>query len=80
MSDTTDRNIILVIVVVLIFFLVFIKGSIKLKNDWINIKCNPIRLFLNSINDDPAESTATFSNCVNDFNTHKKYKHKNKNN
>jgi len=78
MSDTTDRNIILVIVVGLIFFLLFVKGSIKLKNDWINVKCNPIRLFLNSINDDPAEGTATFSNCVNDFRTHGKYRHKNK--
>jgi len=67
MSDSTDCNIIIVISLGLIFYLFYLKGNIRIKNDWLNIKCNPITLFLSSINSDPIESIGTFSSCVNDF-------------
>ncbi len=68
MSDSTDRNIIMVITIGLLLYLMFVKSNIKIKNDWLNIRCNPIKLFLNSINKDPVESVGTFSDCVNEFN------------
>ena len=68
MGDSGDRNIIMVIALGLLLYLFFIKGNIKIKNDWLNVKCSPIKLFLDSINSDPVESVGAFSECVNEFN------------
>lgn len=74
MSDSTDRNIIMVITIGILLYLFYIKGNIKIKNDWLNVKCNPVKLFLKSINTDPVESVGTFSDCVNEFNSKGKKK------
>ena len=68
MSDSGDRNIVMVLMTGLFFYMFYIKGNIKIKNDWLNVKCNPLKLFLTSINSDPVESIGTFSECVNQFN------------
>lgn len=71
MSDQTDFSIVIILVVGLYFYLNYIKGQIKLKNDYYNRKCNPVTLFLSSINSNAEESIKQFSSCVTDFNDKK---------
>jgi len=71
MSDQTDFSIVIILVVGLYFYLNYIKGQIKLKNDYYNRKCNPINLFLTSINSNTEDSIGKFSSCVNEFNNKK---------
>ena len=67
MSDQTDCTIIIISIIGLIFYLNFIKGQIKIKEDYLNEKCNPVRLFLSSINSTADEGVSNFSSCVNSF-------------
>jgi hypothetical protein len=68
MSDSEDRNVIMIMTIGVILYMMYVKSNISIKNDWLNVKCNPIKLFLKSINSDPVESVGTFSDCVNEFN------------
>jgi hypothetical protein len=64
MSDTTDLSIIIVLVIGLIVYIHFIKRIIYAKYDINNIKCNPVNLFLKSINADTTDSINNFAECV----------------
>lgn len=64
MSDTTDLGIIIILVLGLIINTFYVRRLIDSKYDINSIKCNPINLFLKSINDDPREGTNNFAQCV----------------
>jgi hypothetical protein len=68
MSDSSDRNIVMILTFGVVLYMFYVKGNLKIKNDWLNVKCNPLKLFLTSINSDPVASVGTFSDCVNQFN------------
>ena len=72
MSDSTDLGIIIVLIVGLILYVVYIRKMIDSKYDINSIKCNPINLFLKSINADMQESTNNFAECVQLFGPDKK--------
>jgi hypothetical protein len=64
MSDSTDLGIILIILVGTIVYFTYIRKLIDANYDINNIKCNPVTMFLKSINADVAESTNDFAECV----------------
>ena len=64
MSDSTDLGIIIMLIVGLLLYVIYIRKLIDSKYDINSIKCNPINLFLKSINADMQESTNNFAECV----------------
>ena len=64
MSDTTDLSIVLIIIFGYIIYIFYIKKIIFAKYDINNIKCNPVNLFLKSINADSADNINDFAECV----------------
>jgi len=64
MSDSTDLGIIVILIIGLILYVTYIRKMIDSKYDINSIKCNPINLFLKSINADMQESTNNFAECV----------------
>jgi hypothetical protein len=69
MSDSTDLGIIVILIIGLILYVTYIRKMIDSKYDINSIKCNPINLFLKSINADMQESTNNFAECVQLFTT-----------
>jgi hypothetical protein len=67
MSDSTDLGIIILLIIGLLFYLLYVRKLIDSKYDIYSIKCNPINLFLKSINADMYESTNNFADCVKIF-------------
>jgi len=68
MSDVTDFNIIFILVIFLIVYLIYIRGVLKAKQDIKYYKCNPVNLFLQSINADEETGVQNFQTCVNELN------------
>jgi uncharacterized membrane protein len=64
MSDNTDLSIIIIILFSFIIYVYYVRRTIDAKYDIHNIKCNPINLFLKSINEDPEQSIDNFAECV----------------
>jgi hypothetical protein len=71
MSDSTDLSIVLIIIVGYIIYIFYIKKIIFAKYDINNIKCNPVNLFLKSINADSADNINDFAECVQILNPNK---------
>jgi hypothetical protein len=67
MSDITDRNIILILVVGFIVYLLYIRGVVKAKTDIKRNKCNPVTLFLQSIHADQDTGVQNFQTCINEL-------------
>lgn len=64
MSDSTDFTIIIVLLFGFIFYIYYLRKIIDAIYDINNIKCNPVNLFLKSINAEPSESIDSFAECV----------------
>ena len=64
MSDSTDFTIVIILLFGLIIYVLFINKIIKAYYDINNIKCNPVNLFLKSINAEASESIDDFAECV----------------
>ena len=45
-------------------YLIYIQNMTIVKSDWQNYKCNPLFLFIDSINNTPKDSTQNFKNCI----------------
>jgi hypothetical protein len=71
MSDMTDLSIIFIIIFGYIAYIYYIKKIIYAKYDINNIKCNPVNLFLKSINADSADNIDDFAECVQLLNPNK---------
>jgi hypothetical protein len=65
MSDD-DINFYVVIIsfILLMLYLNYVQDMTLIKNDWENVKCNPLYLFMNSISSSNNESTKNFQTCV----------------
>jgi hypothetical protein len=64
MSDSTDFTIIIVLLFGFTFYVYYLRKIIDAVYDINNIKCNPVNLFLKSINAEPSESINSFAECV----------------
>jgi len=64
MSDTTDLSICILLLVGFGIYVSYVRKMIDAKYDIHNIKCNPINLFLKSIDADTSESINNFAECV----------------
>ena len=67
MSDTSDRNFVLIMFIFVYVYMLNIQTRISLKNDWDNTKCNPLNLFTSSFYQSEQESYNQFGNCVKQF-------------
>jgi hypothetical protein len=65
MSDATDMSIIILLIFMLIIYMFYVTRIISAKYDVNNTKCDPLNLFLNSINSESSESIDNFAECVN---------------
>lgn len=70
-SDKTDRNIVLVVFTMFFIYLAYIRQKISIFDDWSNLKCNPLYLFISSFIIGPEESSKTFRKCINTFASNK---------
>lgn len=70
MSDSTDFTIIIVLLFGFVFYVYYLRKIIDSIYDIHNIKCNPVNLFLKSINAEPSESINNFAECVNLLGAH----------
>lgn len=64
MSDTSDLTIVIILMGGFVLYVYYIRKTIDAIYDINNIKCNPINLFLKSINEEPSESIDNFAECV----------------
>jgi hypothetical protein len=67
MSDTNDRNFVLIMFIGVYIYMLNIQTRISLTNDWDNTKCNPLNLFTSSFYQNEQESYNQFGNCVKQF-------------
>ena len=64
MSDSTDLSIIIILLFGLFAYVIYVRRMIDAKYDINSIKCNPVNLFLKSINADTTDSIDNFAECV----------------
>jgi hypothetical protein len=67
MSDTNDRNFVLIMFIGVYIYMLNIQTRISLTNDWDNTKCNPLNLFTSSFYQNEQESYNQFGNCIKQF-------------
>jgi len=65
MSDSTDLSIILILVIGMILYVIYLRKVIDAQYTIQNKNCNPITMFINSINADPVDAVNNFGECVN---------------
>jgi len=64
MSDTSDRNIVIMLYIFVYLYIVYIQIKINIKHDWNNKKCNPISMITASFFQTQDESAHQFENCI----------------
>lgn len=65
MSDIADRNIVMFIFFFTFVYINLLRIRINFKNDWENMKCNPMSLWSNSMFGDEKIATQHFNQCIN---------------
>jgi hypothetical protein len=64
MSDITDLTIVIILMVILICYTSYLRVLIEATFNINNVKCNPLNLFIKSINADSPDSIDDFAECV----------------
>ncbi len=64
MSDQEDRNIVIFVFLFAFFYLNYLRIKIDIKNDWENMRCNPMSLWTSSFFKDSKTANADFTKCV----------------
>jgi len=67
MSDTSDRNFVLIMFIIVYAYMLNIQTSIRVTNDWNNTMCNPLNLFTSSFYQSEKESYDKFGKCIKQF-------------
>jgi len=67
MSDTSDRNFVLIMFIIVYAYMLNIQTSIRVTSNWDNKMCNPLNLFTASLYQNEKESTSQFGNCIKEF-------------
>jgi hypothetical protein len=63
-KDEAHLFIFMILYILYIIYLIYMQNMSVVKGDWTNYKCNPLFLFIDSINSTPEESTQNFKNCI----------------
>ena len=63
-KDDAHLFIFILLYTLYIIYLIYMQNMAVVKGDWENYKCNPLFLFIDSINNNPTESTKNFKNCI----------------
>jgi hypothetical protein len=69
MSDSSDRNIVIFVFVMTFLYINYLRIKIDIKNDWENMKCNPMNLWVSSFFKDSATANIDFNKCINSIST-----------
>jgi hypothetical protein len=64
MSDTTDLSIILLLLLSLTVYVLYVRKLINATYNISNTKCNPVNLFLKSIDAESSEGIDNFAECI----------------
>jgi hypothetical protein len=67
MSDTSDRNFVLIMFIIVYAYMLNIQTTIKVTNEWDNKMCNPLNLFTASLYESEKESYDKFGKCIKQF-------------
>jgi hypothetical protein len=67
MSDSSDRNIVIVIFIIAFIYINYIRIKIDIASNWENMKCNPMNLLTSSYFRDPVLANNMFHNCINNL-------------
>lgn len=70
MSDSSDRNIVMFVFVFIFIYINYLRIKIDIKNDWENMRCNPMNLWTSSFFRDPVIANKNFNNCINSITSH----------
>jgi hypothetical protein len=65
MSDQADCNIVVFVFLFSFFYLNYLRIKIDIKNDWENMRCNPMNLWTSSFFKDEATANSNFNKCIN---------------
>jgi hypothetical protein len=65
MSDQSDRNIVIFVFVFAFFYLNYLRIKINIRNDWENMRCNPMNLWTSSFFKDAKTANNNFNTCIN---------------
>ena len=65
MSDSSDRNIIMFVFIFMFIYINYLRIKIDIKNDWENMRCNPMNLWTSSFFRDPKIANSNFNSCIN---------------
>ena len=65
MSDISDRNIVITVFVFTFIYINYLRMKIDIKNDWENMKCNPMNLWSRSFFGDVKTANNNFNTCIN---------------
>lgn len=65
MSDSADRNIVIFIFLFTFIYINYLRIKIDIKNNWENMRCNPLNLWTSSFFKDEKTSNSQFKECIN---------------
>ena len=71
-DDYINLWIVMFVIILFIMYLNYMQNMAIIKNDWNDLKCNPLFMLTNSLSQTAAESSAAFQTCVNKYSSYSK--------
>jgi hypothetical protein len=53
-----------ILMLLMIYLCLYLQNAALVEKEWVNLKCNPLYMFVKSISDDNQSSIDNFKNCV----------------
>ena len=66
-DDYINLWIVMFVFIIFIMYLNYMQNMAIVKNDWNDLKCNPLYMLSKSLSATPAESSADFQTCINKY-------------
>jgi hypothetical protein len=66
-DDYINLWLVMFLFIIFILYLNYMQNMAIVKNDWNNLKCNPLFMLTNSLSQTAAESSADFQTCINKY-------------
>jgi len=64
-DDWTRFMVVTAMLLMMIYLCVYVQNMALVQKDWVNLKCNPVYMLVNSITSDSKTAADNFKNCVN---------------
>lgn len=71
-DDYINLWMVIFLFIIFILYLNYMQNMALVKNDWNDLKCNPLFMLTNSLSQTAAESSAAFQTCVNKYSSYSK--------